>query len=150
MYNDYTHGWNNLMVAILLEISFQETCKLNSDNFNMFDRETFVVSSSIFGQLDIFYANRFHTNPKLDKFGYFERFSDKIKKNRFNGVTIKRAGYLEKAKNVKFVNIFLGVTKKDREKNAFHYRLQHFKSGKRSNIGKFSFFTENYKELAWN
>ena len=147
MYNDYTDGWGNLMVAILLEICFQETCKLNPDNFNMFDRETFVASTSIFGQLDIFYANRFHTNPKSDKFGYFERFSDKIKKNRFNSVTIKRAGYLERAKNVKFVNIFLGEIKTGKKKSTFYGRLQTFKSGKRSNVDKFCFFTENYKEL---
>lgn len=34
-------GWNNIMVAVYLEICFQIMCDLNDDNFNMYDRELY-------------------------------------------------------------------------------------------------------------
>lgn len=35
-------GWSNIQLAICLEVAYQLTCELRSDNFNMYDRGLFL------------------------------------------------------------------------------------------------------------
>ena len=125
VYNEFTEGWNNLLVAIALEITFQETCKINSDRFNMYDRYTFLTISTMFGQLDAYYSAHFDKKPSCERKNYI-KFRDDITKRWEKDTFVLKKSYPTTRKEAFYINTSISSKKdikiqlcklKDRKRN---------------------------------